>query len=67
MGSEMCIRDRYRDGRLEIIPVDKDLEKRVRNWVEIVIRTNPEPFSEETRESWKWMGRDYAERKLGVC
>jgi len=25
-----------------------------------------EPFTEETSEEWKWMSKEYAERKLGL-
>jgi len=57
---------RYRDGRLELIPVNVDLKRRVERWVEVAMKTNPEPFSEDIEESWKWVDREYAERKLGI-
>lgn len=57
---------KYRNGRLEIISIDKDLEKRVKWWVETVLKISPKPFSEKVEESWKWIGREYAERKLGI-
>jgi len=57
---------RYRNGRLELIPVKVDLKKRVERWVETAMKTNPQPFSEDTEESWKWIDRKYAERKLGI-
>lgn len=57
---------RYRNGRLELIPVNADLKRRVDRWVEVAMKINPKPFSEEIEESWKWIDRKYAERKLGI-
>ena len=57
---------RYRDGILELRPIDRDLEKRVKRWIKTVMKINPQPFSEEIEESWKWIDREYAERKLGI-
>ena len=60
------VKVRYKDGILELALIDKDLEERVKRWVEIAMKINPEPFSEEVEESWKWIDREYAERKLGI-
>jgi len=57
---------RYRNGRLELMPINVDLKRRVEKWVEVAVKTNPKPFSEEIEESWKWIDRKYAERKLGI-
>ena len=51
---------------LELIPINVDLKRRVEKWVEVAMKTNPKPFSEEIEESWKWIDRKYAERKLGI-
>ena len=57
---------RVRDGKIELIPVDRGLVERVGRWKEMVLMTRSEPFSEEVGEGWKWVGREYAERKLGL-
>ena len=57
---------RVRDGCVELIPADKGLEERVSEWVETALITRSGPFEEEASESWKWVSREYAERKLGL-
>lgn len=57
---------RVRDGKIELIPIDKDLEKRVKKWTEMALATVAEPFTEETSEEWKWVSKEYAEHKLGL-
>ncbi len=57
---------RVRDGRVELIPVDRGLEERVSEWVRTALMTRSEPLTEEVSESWKWVSREYAERKLGL-
>lgn len=57
---------RMRDGRVELIPVNKGLGERVNEWVKTALMTRSEPFTEEVSESWKWVSRKYAERKLGL-
>ncbi len=57
---------RVRDGRVELVPMDRSLEERVSMWKEMVLATRSEPFSEEVSEGWKWVGKEYAERKLGL-
>jgi len=57
-----------RDGRIELIPIDRDLEKRVNRWMELVLAIKSKPFSEEGVDSeWKWMDEKYVKRKLGLC
>lgn len=46
--------------------VDEDLEKRVEEWRALTLKLRAEPFVEEVEDSWKWMSREYAERKLGI-
>ena len=52
------MRDRRRASR--------DPEASVSEWVELVKRTSLKPFTENVGESWKWVGREYAGRKLGI-
>jgi len=52
--------------RIILEPMSKDLEERVREWVSIALGLNAEAFTEESRESWKWMSREYAKRKLSL-
>ncbi len=55
------------DGRRLIVEVvDEDLERRVAEWKKIALSLHAEAFTEEVEESWRWMSREYAERKLGV-
>ncbi|RLE59320.1 MAG: hypothetical protein DRJ32_04840 [Thermoprotei archaeon] len=57
-----------RDGRIELIPIDRGLEERVNRWMELVLAIKSEPFSEEGVDSeWKWMDEKYVKRKLGLC
>ena len=51
---------------MELIPADKGLEERVNEWVKTALMTRSGPFEEEVSESWKWVSREYAERKLGL-
>jgi len=54
------------DGRRLIVEVvDEDLEGRVAEWREMALSLHAEPFAEDVEESWRWMSREYAERKLG--
>lgn len=63
-GGEAVIR---LDGlKLVIEVVDKDLERRVEEWRRTALSLRAEPFAEEVGEGWKWMSREYAERKLGI-
>ena len=57
---------RVRDGRVELVPVNRGLEERVSMWKEMVLATRSQPLSEEVSEEWKWVSREYAKRKLGL-
>lgn len=46
--------------------INEDLEKRVSDWVNTVLSLSVEPFTEEVEESWKWLSREYVEKKLGL-
>jgi len=52
--------------KIVIEPVDEDLQTRVEEWRELTLKLHAEPFVEDVEDSWKWMSREYAERKLGV-
>lgn len=55
------------DGSKVIIePVFEDLEEGVKMWKESTLRLSVEPFTEDIEDSWKWMSREYARRKLGL-
>jgi bifunctional DNA-binding transcriptional regulator/antitoxin component of YhaV-PrlF toxin-antitoxin module len=55
------------DGRRLIVEVvDEDLERRVAEWRGMALSLHAEALTEEVEESWRWMSREYAERKLGV-
>lgn len=49
-----------------IEPILADLEKTVNEWVEKVLSINLQLSTEDTEESWKWVGYEYAKRKLGI-
>jgi len=52
--------------RVIIEPVFMDLEKSVKTWRESTLELHVNPFTEDITESWKWMSRDYARRKVGI-
>lgn len=57
---------RVEGGKIIIEPISRDLEVKVKEWVEEVLSSKPEPLLEESEESWKWVNKEYAERKLGL-
>ncbi len=52
--------------RVILEPISKDLKERVQEWATFAISVKAEAFTEEPKESWKWMSREYAKRKLGL-
>jgi AbrB family looped-hinge helix DNA binding protein len=63
-GGQLTIRI---DGSKAIIePVKQDVKKKVQEWEKLSRNLKAEAFTEETNESWKWMSREYARRKLGL-
>ncbi len=63
-GGELTIR---LDGSSVILePVQVDVRKRVQEWEELSRSLKAEIFTEEPSESWKWMSREYARRKMGL-
>ena len=63
---ETEVQIRVEGRRIIIEPISKDVEARVREWVEEVLNMNIKPSQEEIEESWKWVSREYAEKKLGL-
>jgi len=55
------------DGSKVILePLSKDVDKKVREWENLSRNLKSEILTEEPSESWKWMSREYARRKLGL-
>jgi len=55
------------DGTRAIIEVaPRDVKENVKKWEDLTQSLKAEAFTEEPDESWKWMSRDYARRKLGL-
>ena len=52
--------------RVVIEPVFENLEESVKTWRETTLMLHAKPFTEDVPESWKWMSREYARRKLGI-
>lgn len=52
--------------RVIIEPILENLEENVKRWKESTLRLHADPFTEEIHESWKWIDREYARRKLGI-
>jgi hypothetical protein len=45
---------------------DKNLERRVEEWVKVALCVDVEPSPEEPEKSWDLMDGEYAGRKLGL-
>ena len=55
------------DGRRVVLePEPTDLKERVQEWMDSALALKVEAFTEELEESWKWMSREYARKKLGL-
>ncbi len=55
------------DGRRAVLePETVDVKRRIQEWMKEALETRAEAFTEEHGESWKWMGREYARKKLGL-
>lgn len=52
--------------RLILEPVPTDIKERTSQWEDTARGTKAEAFTEEEKDSWKWMTREYARRKLGL-
>lgn len=63
-GGQITIR---MDGSKVILePISTDVEKKVQQWEDLSNKLKSEILTEEPNESWKWMSREYARRKLGL-
>ncbi len=63
-GGQVTIR--INGSRVILEPLKKDVEKKVQEWMNLSSKLKAEICIEEPNESWKWMSRDYARRKLGL-
>jgi len=52
--------------RVILEPTSKDIKENVQEWVSLALSLKADAFTEESEESWKWMSREYARRKLGL-
>ena len=52
--------------RIILEPASKDLKEKVQEWMTLALNLKAEAFTEKSKESWKWMSREYAEKKLGL-
>ncbi|MGB9622894.1 MAG: AbrB/MazE/SpoVT family DNA-binding domain-containing protein [Candidatus Bathyarchaeia archaeon] len=52
--------------RVILEPISKDIKEKVQEWANIALSLKVEAFTEEYNESWKWMSREYARKKLGL-
>lgn len=63
-GGKLLVR---REGsKIVLEPYPENLSKRVEEWANLARNIKAEIFSETSEESWKWLSREYAERKLGL-
>ena len=63
-GGQVTIR--FDGSRVILEPISKDVKESVREWAVLARSLKAEALSEEDDESWKWMSREYARRKLGL-
>jgi AbrB family looped-hinge helix DNA binding protein len=52
--------------RVVLEPASRDVNEKVKEWAGLARSLKAEALSEEFDESWKWMSREYARRKLGL-
>lgn len=57
---------RLNGNKIIIELIDEDLDKRVEEWRKLALNVHAQAFTEKMESSWKWMSREYAERKLGI-
>lgn len=63
-GGEAVVR--LSGNRIIVEVIDSELESRVEEWARRTLSVDVEALVEELEGSWKWMSREYAERKLGL-
>lgn len=52
--------------RLILEPISEDLEETVAEWSRQARGRGGEALAEDAPDSWKWMSREYARKKLGL-
>jgi len=52
--------------RVILEPLSRNTKERVQEWASLARSLRAEAFTEEPDDSWKWMSREYAVRKLGL-
>lgn len=52
--------------RVILEPTQKNVEEKVQEWEKLSRNLKAEAFTEQPNESWKWISREYARRKLGL-
>jgi len=63
-GGKLLIRVEGSKMVLELL--HENLRESVEKWVNLAQSTKAKINTEEPEESWKWISRDYAKRKLGI-
>ncbi|MEM3438018.1 MAG: AbrB/MazE/SpoVT family DNA-binding domain-containing protein [Nitrososphaerales archaeon] len=63
-GGQVSIR--LNGSRIILEPISKNVKEKVQEWVNLALSLNVEAFTEESKESWKWISLEYARRKLGL-
>ncbi|MEM2889593.1 MAG: hypothetical protein QXR42_09020 [Candidatus Bathyarchaeia archaeon] len=57
---------RRENSKIVLEPFPENLTKSVEEWANLARSTKAEISSETSEDSWKWISREYAERKLGL-
>ncbi len=57
---------RVEGSRIIIEVLDEGLMERVDRWMRLALSLRSEVMVEGVTKSWRWMGCEYAERKLGL-
>ena len=57
---------RLHGSRIILEPIHKDVEENVVEWANLALSLNGEALAEKPNESWKWISREYARRKIGL-
>jgi len=57
---------RFDGSRVILEPMSKNVKENVEEWASLARGLKAEALTEECDESWKWMSREYARRKIGL-
>ena len=63
-GGKLLIR--FDGSRIILEPFPKNLKKSVEEWINLVRSLKVNVSEETSEESWKWISREYAKKKLGL-